>query len=163
LARLVGPPAHVKAALLCLDLSLHKEALVMLSLGLHDPDTHHDAGGLRDDERLVLKLCAARSALIESSFERDKFQQTQTHDDELTETQKTSTDVAFGHCMAALSIDSTDPRPFELLGDLHLVDRRHGEGTYCVSQILTHTVFPHETDAFFYWYQRRKRTRTPWR
>ena len=128
LVELIGPAAHVRAALLCLDLHLYAEACDMLQLGQEDPDSE-DSGGLRDDERLTLKLCLARSALIECMFDVEKVGDDSNKEEYERQNQfkrggTMTTDIAFGHVMDALSIDATDPKPFEVLGDLHTFDER---------------------------------------
>ena len=145
---LVGPAAHVKTALLCLDMHAPSVARRALDLGQFDPD---DAGaGLRDDERLVYKLCSARAAFLEAKEEREKdasafaeeddeeeggLVANEPFSDEARDTNGVSfsrrassrSDVAFGVLMDALSIDATDPRPFELLGDVHALESRYAE------------------------------------
>ena len=149
---LVGPAAHVKTALLCLDMHLPSVARNALDLGVFDPDDPN--ANLRDDERLVYKLCLARAAFLEARDlrETDKHKgassfATEEDDDEFTggsgafvanrtpsETDEANgaasskrCSVAFGVLMDALSIDATDPKPFELLGDVHKLNARYAE------------------------------------
>ena len=142
LAELVGPAAHVKTALLCLDMHIPSVARSALDLGVFDPDAEN--AGLRDDERLVHKLCLARAAFLEAKSvtnetsrvkitreddddddddERDGF----VANDESSSERDARFDVAFGFIADALGIDATDPRPFELLGDAHAHERRFSE------------------------------------
>jgi len=150
LAELVGPAAHVKTALLCLDMHLPSVARAALDLGVFDPDAA-DAG-LRDDERLVHKLCLARAAFLEAKAEAtnetssrrnksnggvlgeeedDDDDDDEPHDGFVANDESSSSgarfDVAFGFIMDALGIDATDPRPFELLGDAHAHEARFTE------------------------------------
>jgi tetratricopeptide (TPR) repeat protein len=150
---LVGPAAHVKTALLCLDMHLPSVARNALDLGVFDPDDLN--ANLRDDERLVYKLCLARAAVLEAREERetdkhkgassfateedddDAFQGgsgafvanefTPSETDEANGRASSKSDVAFGVLMDALSIDATDPKPFELLGDVHKLESRYSE------------------------------------
>ena len=149
LAELVGPAAHVKTALLCLDMHIPSVARSALDLGVFDPDAEN--AGLRDDERLVHKLCLARAAFLEAKaatnetsrrnpngggvLGEEEEEEEDDDDDEPEpdgfvandESSRARFDVAFGFIMDALGIDATDPRPFELLGDAHAHEARFTE------------------------------------
>ena len=149
LAELVGPAAHVKTALLCLDMHLPSVARAALDLAQVDPDAEN--AGLRDDERLVHKLCVARAAFLEAKQEASarRGADDDEEDDEdggsfaarasagfPEEGARAAFDVAVGHVMDALSIDATDPRPFELLGDVHEAEGRHSEAEEAYTHAL---------------------------
>jgi Tfp pilus assembly protein PilF len=68
---------------------------------------------------LTRRLCLARAALLEGS-----------------------TSSAYGHIMDALSVDATDPRAFELLGDLHASESRLGEAEEAYSHAMALSAGP---------------------
>jgi Flp pilus assembly protein TadD len=85
------------------------EAFVSTALLLLDLHMPAEACALLEESGageggLTRKLCLARAALLEGV-----------------------TSTAYGHLMDALSVDATDPRAFELLGDLHSSEGRLGE------------------------------------
>jgi len=65
---------------------------------------------------LVRLLCLARAGLLEGS-----------------------SSVAYKYLMDALALDATDPRPFELLGDLHKGEGRMGEAEETYSEAMYRT------------------------
>jgi uncharacterized protein HemY len=59
------------------------------------------------------------------AFVANEFTPSET--DEARGAASSSSSVAFGVLMDALSIDATDPKPFELLGDVHKLNARYAE------------------------------------
>ena len=101
--------AQVMSSVTAGSSSGNPEAFVSTALLLLDLHMPGEACALLEESGageggLTRKLCLARAALLEGV-----------------------TSTAYGHLMDALSVDATDPRAFELLGDLHASEQRLGE------------------------------------
>lgn len=96
--------AQVMAGVTSTDAPEAFVSTALLLLDLHMPEEACallQESGRGTEGGLTRKLCLARVALLEGVGS-----------------------TAYGHLMDALSVDATDPRAFELLGDLHVAEER---------------------------------------